>query len=286
MKTSNKILICTAIALLIVPLTIMVLVAKTNRISTQQYNQIILGEEDLDKEGSRYVKKYDTQPFDKISIKGTDFVSIKIKVFKSEKFAVKITKDLADEILSFKNNNNEVEINLPTTKYYGGGTIIVFSPALSKIKINEVNLTQLFVKESDSLTLELGKNASFSIGEGTQIKKFLINNDNLKQPNSYWVDNNIYEAGIDQLDVKLHHSTLNIYNAAINTLKLDVDATNVKVSNDQHKPYAPVERLLLKTTGECAVNFENIKIQRAQGEISNTTSIQIPMENLKQMLQK
>ncbi|RZL44641.1 MAG: hypothetical protein EOO93_27710, partial [Pedobacter sp.] len=70
MKTSNKILICTAIALLIVPLTIMVLVAKTNRISTQQYNQIILGEEDLDKEGSRYVKKYDTQPFDKISIKG------------------------------------------------------------------------------------------------------------------------------------------------------------------------------------------------------------------------
>ncbi|WP_316850125.1 hypothetical protein [Pedobacter agri] len=57
MKTSNKILIGMAATLLIVPLTIMILVAKTNRITTQQYNQIILGEEDLDKEGSRYVKK-------------------------------------------------------------------------------------------------------------------------------------------------------------------------------------------------------------------------------------
>ncbi|MET0573272.1 MAG: hypothetical protein ABWZ79_17745 [Pedobacter agri] len=286
MKTSNKILIGMAATLLIVPLTIMILVAKTNRITTQQYNQIILGEEDLDKEGSRYVKKYDTAPFDKISIHGTDFVSLKIKVFKSNKFAVKITKDLSEEVLSFKNVNQQIEIKLPSAKIYGGGTIIVFAPNLTQIKIDDVNLNQLFVKDGDSLTLDLGKNASFSISEGTKIKHLSITNKNLKAINEYWIDNNIYSSGITKLDVYLNRSTLNIYNSAISTLDLDVNTTKVKVSNEQGKTHDPIENLVLKTTGECNVNFENIKINNAEGDISNSTSIQVPIANLKQMLQK
>ncbi|WP_316806036.1 hypothetical protein [Pedobacter agri] len=286
MKTSNKILICLAVALLTIPLTIMVLVAKTSRISDQQYNQIILGEEDLDKEGSRFVKKYDTKAFNKIFIQGADFKDVKIKVFKSNKFAVKITKDLADQLISLENVDGQIQIKLPSSEVYARGTIIVFSPALTHIKIDDVNLSQLFVKESDSLTLELGKNASFSITEGTKIKHLSITNKNLQTLSEYWVDNNIYSSGITQLDVKLNRSTLNIYDSAISTLDLDVNTTKVKVSNEQGKTFEPIENLVLKTTGECAVNFENIKINNAKGEISNSTSIQVPIINLKQMLQK
>ena len=286
MKTSNKILIGLAIALLTIPLTIMILVAKTSRISDRQYNQIILGEEDLDKEGSRFVKKYDTEAFDKIFIQGADFKDVKIKVFKSDKFAVKITKDLADQLISFKNVDGQIQIKLPSSEVYARGTIIVFSPALTHIKIDDVNLSQLFVRESDSLTLEVGKNATFSITEGTKIKSFSITNQNLKTISDYWIDNNIYNADIGQLDVKLHRSTLNIYNSSINTLDLDVNTTKIKVSNDKDKSHDSLENLVLKTTGDCTVNFENTKIKHAKGEISNETSIQIPIVNLKQIFQR
>jgi len=286
MKTSNKLLIILSVILLTVPLGIMILVAKSNRIDNDRYNQILLEEETLDKKASRFVTKFDTKSFDKIFIQGADFKEVKIKVFKSNKFAIKITKDLAEQIIKMKNINNTIHINLASSEMYTRGTIIIFSPALSHIKIDDIKLSNLYVKQSDSLTLELGNNASFSISEGIHVKNFFVNNEHITNQHTYTVDNNIYNSGIEKLHINLKNSNINVYDSAISTLDINLNSSNIKVSYQQADHQKSLKNLSLKTSGKCSVDFRNTKIDNAEGEISNETSIQIPVVNLKQILKK
>ncbi|RLJ77757.1 hypothetical protein [Pedobacter alluvionis] len=284
MKTSNKLLMGLTIALLIIPLTVMILIANANRIDNKTYDKMITGAETIDSEADRFIKKFPVQAFQQVVINGSESSYLNIKIIANDKFLLKATNDLAPSIQYKVDKDGKLNISLKAERNYQHGTLLIFSPNLKGITFNNVSVDELSVN-TDSLNVEITKGVNYRFGEDMKIKNLNLVRKTIYQEQNVVIPGiTIEDAKIENLRVDINGAYLTVNNTPLRNVDLRLKDAKAEFKNEENRIIAPIETLLLNSTGKNDVNFQHVKINKTSGNLSDETSIQMPTVNLKQLL--
>lgn len=284
MKTSNKLLMGLAISLLIIPLTVMILIAKANRIDNKTYDKMLVGAETTDSDVERYIKRYPVQAFQNIVINGSESSFLNIKIIVNDKFLFKATNDLAPYLEYKVDKDGKLNISLKAERNYQHGTLLIFSPNLKGITFNNVSVDGLSAN-TDSLNVEIIKGINFRFGESMKIKNLNLFKKTTVDPQDVTIPEIIIEgAKIENLSADINSGYLTVNNTPLHSVDLKMKLAKAEFKNEEGKNISPIETLLLNSIGKNEVNFQHIKINKASGNLSDETSIQMPTVNLKQLI--
>jgi len=284
MKTSNKLLTGLAIALLIIPLTVMILIAKANRIDNKTYDKMLTGAETTDSDVDRFITKYPVQAFQHVVINGSESSFLNIKIIANDKFLFKATNDLAPYIEYKVDKDGKLNISLKEERNYQHGTLLIFSPNLKGITFNNVSVDALAVN-MDSLNVEITKGVNFRFGEDMKVKNLHLVKKTIYQQQDVVIPGiTIEDAKIENLHADITAGYLTVNNTPLLNADLKLKDAKAEFKNEENKNIGSIETLSLNSMGKNDVNFQHIKINKASGNLSDETSIQIPTVNLKQLI--
>jgi len=284
MKTSNKLLTGLAITLLIVPLTVMIFIAKANRIDNKTYDKMLMGAETIGNDEDRFIKKYPVQAFQNVVINGSESSYLNVKIIASDKFLLKATNDLAPLIEYKVDQDGRLNIALKAEQNYQHGTLLIFSPTLKGITFNNVSVDRLSVN-TDSLNVEITKGVNFRFGEDVKVKNLRLVKKTIYQEQDVVIPGiTIEDAKIENLRVDINAAYLTVNNTPLRNVDLKLKDAKAEFKNEENRIIAPIETLLLNSTGKNDVNFQHVKINKTSGNLSDETSIQLPTVNLKQLI--
>jgi hypothetical protein len=284
MKTSNKLLAGLAIALLIIPLTVMILIAKVNRIDNKTYDKMLMGAETTDGAADRYIKKYPVEAFQNVVINGSESSYLNVKIIANDKFLFKPTNELASYIEYKVDKDGKLNISLKAERNYQHGTLLIFSPNLKGITFNNVSV-DAFSANTDSLNVEIIRGINFKFGEGMKIKNLNLTKKTTYDPQYVIISGiTIEDAKIENLRADINSGYLTVNNTPLRNVDLKVKDAKAEFKNEENKNIGPIETLSLNSMGKNDVNFQQIKINKASGNLSDETKIQIPTVNLKQLI--
>ena len=284
MKTSNKLLTGLAITLLIVPLTVMIFIAKANRIDNKTYDKMLMGAETIGNDEDRFIKKYPVQAFQNVVINGSESSYLNVKIIASDKFLLKATNDLAPLIEYKVDQDGRLNIALKAEQNYQHGTLLIFSPTLKGITFNNVSVDRLSVN-TDSLNVEITKGVNFRFGEDVKVKNLHLVKKTIYQEQDVVIPGiTIEDAKIENLRVDINAAYLTVNNTPLRNVDLKLKDAKAEFKNEENRIIAPIETLLLNSTGKNDVNFQHVKINKTSGNLSDETSIQLPTVNLKQLI--
>ncbi|MFD2582741.1 hypothetical protein ACFSR6_09595 [Pedobacter vanadiisoli] len=284
MKTSNKLLTGLAITLLIIPLTIMILIAKANRIDNKTYDKMLSGAETANSDVERFITNYPVQAFQHVVINGSESSFLNVKIISNDQFLFKATNDLAPYIEYKVDKDGKLNISLKEERNYQHGTLLIFSPNLKGITFNNVSVDGLAVN-TDSLNLEITKGVNFRFGEDMKIKNLHLIKKPIYQEKDVVIPGiTIEDAKIENLHADINAGYLTVNNTPLLNVDLKMKDAKAEFKNEENKNISPIETLSLNSMGKNDVNFQHIKINKASGNLSDETSIQIPTVNLKQLI--
>lgn len=284
MKTSNKLLIGLAISLLTIPLIVLIIFAKANRIDNNTYNNMLMGAESTNVDVDRFIKKYPVQTFQDVIINGSESLYLNVKIIADNKFLLKATKDLEPFLTYNVDKNGKLNISIKAQRDYLHGTIMIFSPNLKGITFNDVSVDE-FSANTDSLSVEITKSTNFKFKKDAKIKNLKLTKKTAYNAKDV-VITGIYleDAQIANLHADINAGYLTVNNTPLQNVFLKVKDAKAEFRNDENANIGPIETLKINSTGANSINFERVKIKTASGNLSDETSVQIPTVNLKQLI--
>lgn len=288
MKTSNKILIGFAAALILIPILGMVIVSAT-QYKTGTYNdRVDVVRQDISFKASTANMTSIALPsaFEGVNITDAKNFSLNIHFIKDEQFGVKITEEYKDLIsaildvdgklqLSFKDNKNSNQ-----TRRMDYAIIYIYSPNLNALSVTNAN--DLIVKTvAEKLNLKLNKISSFYFDNGTEINQLDLEAVNTKALT-------IRRDKIKSVVVALTDSEFGIESMNLDNVSITTKGTS-KVNFytvDFGDKNQIIKNLVLNTNGVAEVKVENTTIDKCSGSFSDQTIVQMPAVNLNQMYKK
>lgn len=275
MKTSNKLLIAFATALIIVPILITVYVSKANYTDRKNYNSTAENNiKQLDKTTEGYFKK-SLQSFNKIIIPDGANLNVQLLIINSNKYGVKIPEDFKDVITFTVNQNKELSIKfddrLDRSANRGYGVIIViYNPEINKIDVSKIgNLT--LNAQLDSLDLKSTNTENINFGSVVTYHNIIGATHN----NSY----------AKNLNLELEQSGFQSQNNSFNTLTINATKnSDILLQGDKdQKDKFNIKLLKLNTTGHVEFKIENMNVDNSIANVSDSTNFLAPTYILKQM---
>lgn len=279
MKTSNKLLIAFAAVLIIVPILGMVYVSKALYVDEEKWSEIKKQTDSFDAT-SENMQAIPLNSFNSINIADGKETSFSIRLVKDQKSGVKIDKGDKDNIQLSVDAQGQLQIGLTAQKegrrYLN---IYIYTPNINALSVVNGGTVDL-VSKADSLAISLKKTKYLSFGSTSTFQKLSITADDGSHIN---IDNGIAKS----LNLKLYNTSF-ISNWAsyqdLNIVAAGKSEISIQGDIEQRKKVFQIQNLTLHTTDSATVNFDGIKIQKATGSLSDQTTIQMPIINLKQIL--
>jgi len=279
MKTSDKLLIAFAAALIIIPILSSVYISKAYYIDGQSWS-------DLEKQNDSFDGKSENMDaislnrFDAINITDGKETTFYIRLVKDNKFGIKVNKSDKDFVKFSVDKDGKLQIELTEkTKERRYINLLIYTPAVNTLSANNVSTIELNAK-GDSLSVYLKKFNQLRFERSTQFQKLSIN---AEDGNFFNIEKEITKS----LTMKLTNTNFLSEWASYQDLNISsVGESTISVKGDdrgEKKEYS-IQHLTLNTSDKATVNFEKIKIQKATGTLSDQTLVQMPAVNLKQML--
>ncbi len=278
MKTSNKLLIAFAALLIILPILAMAVFSKVFYTDAKSWADLEKQNETFDGK-SENMEAVPLSQFNSIKIADGKEISFHIRLIKDEKFGVKFRKSEKDFVKFSVDKDGQLLINLmPKNKEYRYIDLFVYAPETNALSANNASTIQLNAK-GDSLSLNLKKFNELRFDDATLLQKLSINaEDGYTNMEENAIAKSVY---------------LNLKNAGFRSNKISYEDLSINSQgksgidvfggNDVNKKYN-IRNLTLKTTDSADVTFRAINIEKAKGSLSNQTTIQLPVSNLKQIL--
>lgn len=269
MKTSNKILIGFAVALILIPVLGMVIVSAT-QYKKGDYNDPAYNFRSQQNELTSIAIN---KPFTGISIADGQLAELTIMYEKSNEYGLRIEGIATKDVKWNVDGQGVLQVSyIGKEKIVGKNFFIkVFSPKFKSVKASFVEFLVVSAPE-DSLEMDIAHTKAISftrpyVNDTAKVKnvpyiKFL----KLHLNNSIFSDNNNY----DNLDLSMSGKS------------------TVSFSNNEYNEngIAKIGNLKINTIDTAIVNFENISIDKCSGSFSDQTKVQMPAVNLNQMYKK
>ena len=286
MKTSNKILIIFAAALILIPVLGMVIVSAT-QYKKGNYLHEISNIENFSSNTKNMKSIAVATPFESVHIADAKGMPINIEFIKDNKWGIKIHDELKDLITTMVDTNGQLQIKIKdnlsleenTRRFFT--TLYIYSPNIKSLHIinaSDVNLSAT----TDTLTLQVQKSGSISFNSNTQIKQ--LNVQAIDVPNVNFRENIVQSINSNLRNTNFYSEQASFDNVSIVTSgKCEIELKG-GYSNSEQK-YS-INNLTLNTNGVTDVKLENIKIVNCHGKFSDETHVQMPAVNLNQMYKK
>lgn len=279
MKTSNKLLIAFAAALIIVPILITVYVSKANYIDGQTWSDLEKQNDSFDGK-SENMQAISLNQFNTINIADGKETTFYIRLIKDSKFGVKVNKNYKGLLKFSVDKDGKLQIELTDkTKKRDYINLLLYTPEVKALSMNNVSTIEINAK-GDSLSVNLKKFNQLRFERATQFQKLSVN---AEDGNYFNIDKEIAKS----LTLKLRNANFSSEWTSYQDLNISTAGkSDISVTGDdreKNKVYS-IQHLTLNTSDKATVNFEKIKIQKALGMLSDQTIVQMPAINLKQML--
>lgn len=278
MKTSNKLLIAFAATLIVLPVLVMAVVSKMYYTDAKNWVDLEKQNETFDGK-SEHMEAIALNQFNAINIADGKEVHFYIHLVKDKKFGVKVAKTEKDFVKFSVDKDGQLQINLTKkTEEYRYIELFVYAPETKNLSANNVSTLELKAK-GDTLALNLKKFLNLKFNEASLLQKLSINAEN-----GY---TNIEENAIAK-SIYLNLKGANFRSVGVSFENLDITSTgnseiDVFGGNGHEKKYK-IRNLALKTIDSANVTFRAIAIEKAKGSLSDQTTVQLPVNTLKQLL--
>lgn len=286
MKTSNKLLIAFAAALILIPVLGMVIVSAT-QYKTGSYKDVVHKTENL----STPTKNMETlavqSPFTSINIADAKGITLNVHLVKDEKFGVKVPTEYKNLITLGVDANGQLQIAIKDQPIADGqkgnrlyAKIYVYAPSFKGLDIN--NAGDVYVEAvTDSLAVNIQKAGSLTLNSESKIENLMVKTVDVA--NVDFRDHDMKAVSLDLTNAKLTTNSSSFENLSILTTgKCEVE---LEGNYDQTKKYT-INNLVLNTNGIADVKLENITVNNCSGKFSDQTQVKMPAININQMYKK
>ncbi len=288
MKTSNKLLIAFAAALILIPVLGMVIVSATQYKTGSYANQadVVSKVESFNVPTANMTSIAIASAFQSVNVEDAKDLALNIHFIKDEQFGVKISEEYKDLVSAVLDANGQLQLSVKADKkdnerrMRNYAMIYIYAPNLDSLTV--ANASDLIVKSTaDTLNLKLNKISSFYFDNGTELKQLNLTAVQVKDLTLR--RDEIKSANVVVTDTKFAIESMSLDNVSITT------NGNSKVevyNNDGNKTPQSIKNLVLVTNGIADVKFENITVNNCSGKLSDQTQVQMPAINLNQMYKK
>ena len=288
MKTSNKLLIAFAAALILIPILGMVIVSATQykKGSYSDRIDVVNKVENFSTPTQNMTTIAISSAFEYVNVEDSKGLSLNVQFIKDEQFGVKISNEYKDLVSTSLDANGHLQLSVKTdtkgdqntTRNYA--VIYIYAPNLKSLSIaNASDLTVTSIV--DTLNLNLNKVESFYFNNGTKLKQLNLQANQVKD--LILRRDKINSANVIITDTKFAIESMSLDNVSI------ITNGNSKVevyNNEDKKTVQNIKNLVLITNGIADVKFENTTINNCTGKLSDETTVQMPAVNLNQMYKK
>lgn len=279
MKTSNKLLIAFAAALILLPLLGMVIVSRVYYEKGDPMRDFAEVVKSFDTP-TKYLTNIATSTFEGVNISETKGLMINVHLIKDSKYGVKVSSVAKDRIQINVDANGQLQLRLKKSgeAAHGIGSIdlYVFSPTVSTLNLTDIGEANLYV-EQDAIHINSTNTGSIYFHEQTLLNKLFITGDasELKFAN---LTMSSIDLNLSKTNVEIHEST--IQDLTINSKgKADIDILGDRDNVDHYK----ISNLIIHTTDSAKVNIAATQVAKASGKFSDQTRVEMPAVNLNQM---
>lgn len=285
MKTSNKILIAFASALILIPVLGMVIVCAT-QYKTGTYKADIPKIENFSTPTKNMVSLALTSSFQSVNVADSKGLALSIHLIKDDKSGIKIQDKFKDLISATVDANGQLQITIKdqieteSNKMRRYTSIYIYAPSVKSLNVanaNDLNITST----ADSLTLDMKKLGSLSFDSETHIKQLNLKTVDVERLS--FREDDIKSINLDLDKTKLYIESNSFDNAAITTRGNCEVEIGAQYDNARGQT---INNLILNTNGIASVKIENTIIKNCAGKFSDETQVQMPAINLNQMYKK
>jgi hypothetical protein len=280
MKTSNKLLIAFASALILLPILGIAIVSGLYYEKGPVPLVAIYDYEPLGMQSKTMTASMIPTAFNGINIKGSRKMQIVIKLIDDDRYGIKIPNEFKAFVTTKVDSKGHLQINVsePDAKLGEYAQIWIYGRGIKSLEAD--NLRGLGLSAiTDSLNLTVSNGEFAYLDKKTSIGKLNVNTRNLGS------------LGIEQggktssMIVDLHNSRFSVQNISFNLLSIaasgasDIEIIGDEENNGQHN----IKDLYLKTSGTSKVKVSNMQIDQCSGKFSDSTSVEMPARNINQM---
>ncbi|TDS11679.1 hypothetical protein [Sphingobacterium paludis] len=282
MKTSSKLLITLAIAIFILPFSILSYTVSRGRVGIDEYSKTFHAEAtQIDKE-DQYLKTTALTAFQKVQVLGSAERpgSVNLIFVKSDKYAVKIDKNKASYFKTTVNAEGVLSIT-GDEPYFYHNIIYIFTPSAQELILKHVGAnievdTERLTVQADSVT-ELRFSPESAIGE--LVVEMRNSSLNMSSPTREAASS---MGTIRNATLHLVRSDLRIETPKVD--KMQIKSERSKVVFDNRSPGGSIHTLELHTQGENIVSLDSLRVGGIQGTLSEETTIDLPIHQLRKLI--
>lgn len=278
MKTSNKLLIAFATALILLPVLGIAIVSglyyekESTTGSTKEMDTFGPVPEDMPALAV-------STPFQSVNIEGGNQYYLAIKLVTAEKPEIKYSDNLKDLITTAVDNNGQLQIILKKSKNQreNYARIWVYGPnikALGLVNGNGMNLNA----KMDSLRVDLSSSGSAHFDPDTRVDWLSVRTNKVREISFRETNTRSVNLDLNGTNVKSEMSSFD--NLSINA----EGASEIELNGGYgENPEKVIKQLTLNTLGKAKVKVFNLRIDRCSGHFSDSTQVEMPAVSINQM---
>jgi hypothetical protein len=285
MKTSNKLLIAFASALILIPLLGMVYVSQV-KYKTGSYDDamdVVHKVENFSTPTKNMESKAIATAFESVNIGDAKNLSIYINIIKDDKYGAKVPNELKDSIDFTVDASGTLQITLKNQlkkRDNSYKTIWIYMPNIKKLNVANAEFVYFDVT-ADSLALTVKNSHNITLNKDVNLNVLSINTDSVKNVE-------LSKVAVKSLKVNMNGGNFNTVlssydNVSINaTGKSEIELYGAENADQKYV----INNLLINTLSEATFKVGNIKVVNCSGSFSDQTKVQMPAVNLNQMFKK
>ena len=285
MKTSNKLLIAFASALILIPLLGMIFVSQVNyKTGTYQEDEVRSksSEKHFNTPTEYMESKAISAAFTSISIEDAKRLGLYINYVKDENYGIKVPIELKDSINFKVDENGQLQIGFKMKRSERDNryiTIHVYGKDIKQVDISNAEFLY-FDALSDSVQLNVTKSGTVSLNKDVTLNALDIATREVKYLE-------INEIKVKSLAVNLNGTNFKSDESSYDNLSITSSGkSEIEINgSDNGKKYF-IKKLFINTLNEADVKLANIKVEQCSGSFSDQTKVQMPAVNLNQMYKK
>jgi hypothetical protein len=279
MKTSNKLLIALASALILVPI---LGIAIVSGIYYEKDDRSAVRKEEMDTFGVIPKNMFAisiNKPFRVVAIEGGNQVHLVVKLITDEKSGVKFSDNVKGLISASIDSNGQLQIVLKNAgkQRENFARISIYGPNINQLNVLGGKGMNLNAK-MDSLQLNLTNTSSANFDTDTDIGKLSIRTMNVQ---------NIFfrETGTKSVLLNLKDTNVKSDMSSFDNLSIRAAGTSEIELNGGYseQPEKVIKHLTLNTLGKANVKIVNMQIDQCSGRFSDSTKVEMPAVNINQM---
>lgn len=276
MKTSNKILIGFAAALILIPILGMVYTSRVYYKDSKDVKDFAYHNNTFKSPSQNLLSTPISKSFNAINVQDAKGYFLNIRLVEDKDYGVKVQGNLKNTFTFNVDANGTLQISAADKKDDGNyyGLLIIYAPKINNLSIINSDGVELRANQ-DSLNFNVAKSGSVNFSAEMQVNSLKINANDVKLIN---IDKDIKNATFTLAKTPLISSF-----ASFDNINILSDSEVELFGSDKETAKFSIKNLVINTKGDASFKVENLAIDKCSGSFSDQTKVQMPAVNLNQM---